>query len=409
MMKRKEFLTKAAITTVGSGLILNSCRNGDEASAPNIQSQKKYRWKMVTTWPPNFPVLGEACQLFADKVKQMSAGRMEIKVYGGGELVPALEVFDAVSSGTAEVGNGVAYYWAGKNPATQFFGAIPFGMNAQMVNSWMLCGGGYDLWRELYSQFNVKPFLGGNTGVQMAGWFNKEIKSIDDLKGLKMRIPGLGGKVLEKAGGTAVLSAGSEIYTNLERGVIDATEWIGPYHDYKMGFHNIARFYYYPGWHEPGASVEYLFNKSKFEALPDDLKAILESAAHEMNQWVLGEFDQKNPLYLQKIQSESDCTVARLPSMVLLQLKKFSKETVDELSESSPLSKKITESFRAFKDRSTPWARMTEKEYYGDDYLRAMKAKKKELERHFVDWLDGSFWYCLCVDESWKEYCPGEA
>ena len=192
-MDRKQFI-KASVVTAGAGILLGGCNN-QAATTQDITSliQKKYNWKMVTTWPPNFPVLGEACQLFADWVDQMSLGQMKIKVYGAGELIPGLEVFDAVSSGAAEMGNGAAYYWAGKSPATQFFAAVPFGMNAQQMNAWIYSGGGLALWQELYKKFGLIAFPAGNTTMQMGGWFNKEINTIDDFKGLKMRIPGLGG------------------------------------------------------------------------------------------------------------------------------------------------------------------------------------------------------------------------
>jgi len=197
----------------------------------------KYTWKLVTTWPPNFPILGEACSLFAKWVDTMSNGRMQIQVFGGGELVPALECFDAVSSGAADMSHGAAYYWAGKINAAQFFASVPFGMNAQQLNSWLIGGDGLQLWQELYAPYNLIPFPGGNSGVQMGGWFNKEINTIADFKGLKMRMPGLGGKVLSAVGASPLLISGGELYTSLERGVIDATEWMGPFHDYKMGFH----------------------------------------------------------------------------------------------------------------------------------------------------------------------------
>ena len=242
-INRKNFIKKAALSAL-TGASLLSCKPKSDSKERSIAiiSQKKYKWKMVTTWPPNFPVLGEACNHFAQWVEEMTDGQISINVYGGGELIPALECFEAVSSGAVEIGSGASYYWAGRSPATQFFTTVPFGMNAQQMNSWLYCGGGQELWKELYAGYNLVPFPAGNTGVQMAGWFNKEINTIEDFKGLKMRIPGLGGKVLERAGGSAVLSAGSEIYTNLERGVIDATEWIGPYHDYNMGFHKIAKY-----------------------------------------------------------------------------------------------------------------------------------------------------------------------
>ena len=258
-LSRKTFFKGLAIGTLSLPFAIRFLGGKNEAQnqvTGNFTGQS-YKWKMVTTWPPNFPVLGEACGLYADLVRTLSGGRIDIKVYGGGELVPPFESFDAVRSGAAEMGSGAAYYWAGKIPAAQFFASVPFGMNAQQLNAWMLTGGGMELWRELYRSFGLEPIVGGNTGVQMGGWFNREINSLDDLKGLKMRMPGLGGKVLERAGGTPVLLPGADLYTGLERGIIDATEWIGPYHDYKMGFHQIAKYYYAPGWHETGTILEF--------------------------------------------------------------------------------------------------------------------------------------------------------
>jgi len=268
----------------------------------------------------------------------MSGGRLTIKVYGGGELVPALEAFDAVSSGTADLAHGGAYYWAGKAPAAQFFASIPFGMNAQQMNSWLMSGGGLELWRELYAKFNLVPFPAGNTGVQMGGWFNKEINSVADLQGLKMRIPGFGGKVLEKAGGTPVLSAGSEIYTNLERGVIDATEWIGPFH----GF----------------------VNKLKYESLPKDLQAIVESAALRLNHWMLSEIEAQNNLFMDKLIREENVEIRTFPDAVLAELKGYTEEILAEITASDPFSKKVYDSMFAFKQRASKWAEVTEKVFY---------------------------------------------
>lgn len=219
-MKRKDFLKKGTLAALGSATLVQACQSDNKQNdAPNIISNKKYKWKMVTTWPPNFPVVGEIANYLAQWVEEMSGGRMKIEVYGGGELVPALESFDAVSIGAAEMGCGASYYWVGKTAASQFFTCIPFGMNAQQIAAWLISGGGMELWKEVYAPFDLIPFAGGNTGVQMGGWFNKRIDTVNDLKGLKMRIPGMGGKVLTKAGGAAVLVAGGEIYTSLERGV----------------------------------------------------------------------------------------------------------------------------------------------------------------------------------------------
>ena len=229
-MKRRNFIKKLGVAAIAAGAgtisVLTGCEKKDaKTDGKKAASRKTVNWKMATTWPPHFPMLGEGADKIAQLVNDMSGGKFKISVYGGGELVPPLGVFDAVSQGTVEMGHGAAYYWAGKVPAAQFFAAVPFGFNAQSQNAWINSGGGLALWEEIYKPFNLKPYTAGNTGVQMGGWFNKEINTIKDLKGLKMRIPGLGGKVLAKAGGNAILVAGGEIYTNLDRGVIDATDW----------------------------------------------------------------------------------------------------------------------------------------------------------------------------------------
>lgn len=365
-MDRKSFIRNSAIAAVGISTAIVSCKgdSSEKIEAPSVITDKKYRWKMVTTWPPNFPVLGEGCNIFADWVRAMSAGQMEIKVYGSGELIPGLECFDAVSSGAAEIGNGASYYWAGKAPAAPFFTTVPFGMNAQQMNAWLYCGGGMELWRELYGNFGLIPFPGGNTGVQMAGWFNREINTIQDFKGLKMRIPGLGAKVLSKAGGTAILFSGNEIFTNLERGVVDATEWIGPYHDYKMGFHKIAKYYYAPGWHETGSNLEFFFNMKAFSELPNHLKAILETAAARLNIWVLSEFEAKNNEYLVRMIKEDNVQVRKFSTEILDSLKIYTSEVLTELAESDTFSKKVYESYMQFSDNIRNWAGYSEKLYY---------------------------------------------
>ncbi len=365
-INRKEFLKTAAAAGLGA-TILSSCGADNVAkdvTSPNIISNKKYKWKMVTTWPPNFPVVGTGAVKYAEWVNEMTNGQIEIKVYGGGTLVPALEVFDAVSSGAAEMGSGASYYWAGKNPSVQFFTTVPFGLNAQQMNSWLYAGGGMELWREQYAKYNLVPFAGGNTGVQMAGWFNKEINTIEDYEGLKMRIPGLGGKVLEEIGGTPVLSAGSEIYTNLERGVIDATEWIGPYHDYLMGFHDIAKYYYSPGWHETGSNLEILVNKRLYDNLPKSFQAILDAAAYKLNAWALAEFEAKNNEYLQKIINESDAEIRQLNPEVLTALFQAREKVIGDLVESDADCKKVYASYSKFQKDITAWSNYSEGLYH---------------------------------------------
>jgi len=364
---RRNFLRTGSLAlAAGTSGLAAACQDHRQATVntPYINFNNTYQWKITTTWPPNFPVLGEACNYLAHWVEQMSGGRLKIKVYGGGELIPPLESFEAVSNGAVEMGHGGAYYWAGKTPATQFFSTVPFGMNVNQINAWILTGGGKELWEELYARFNLIPMLCGNTGVQMGGWFNKEINSISDLQGLKMRMPGLGGKVLARAGATALLVAGGEIYTNLERGVIDATEWIGPYHDYLMGFHQIARYYYYPGWHEPGPALELIVNKSKFEALPSDLQAIITAAAARSNTWVMAEFDSKNMVYLDKILKEGEVSLKAFPDEVISALRQYTNEVIQELTEDNEDCRKIYQSFDTFRKNIALWSTISEKNYY---------------------------------------------
>jgi TRAP-type mannitol/chloroaromatic compound transport system substrate-binding protein len=363
-MDRKKFIQASALAVLGGGAMLSSCKEESATSTGAVSSSKTYKWKMVTTWPPGFPVLGEGATMLAKWIEEMSAGRIKIRVYGGGELVPALEAFDAVSSGSADIGSGAAYYQAGKTSASQFFASVPFGMNAQQVNAWIYSGGGQALWEEVYAPFNVQPFLGGNTGVQMGGWFNKEINSIDDFKGLKMRIPGLGGKVVERAGGSSITMAGGEIYTNLETGVIDATEWIGPYHDFKMGFADIAKYYYAPGWHEPGTALEVFINKDRYNELPADLQAIVRSACARLNIWTLSEFEAQNNAFLQKLVNEKNVELRTFSAETLAALRSITDEVIGEITANDPVAKKVFTAYSAFKKQVSAWSEVTEKAFY---------------------------------------------
>lgn len=350
---RKSFIRNTALA--GAGIIASSCGSKDKTESPAIITKKKVRWRMITTWPANFPVLGEGCNKLAEWVKEMSDGDFTIKVYGSGELAPPLETFDAVSDGSVEMGNGASYYWGGKMPAAPIFCTIPFGMNAQQMNAWMYGGDGYKLWKELYAPFDVIPFPGGNTGPQMGGWFNKKINTPEDFKGLKMRIPGLGGKVIEKLGGAAIVSPGSEIYTNLERGVIDATEWVGPYHDYLMGFYKIAKYYYFPGWHEPGPLLENMVNREAWEKLPNSFKAILEAASARQNIWSISMFEAKNNEYLNLIKESSDVEILQFSDETIASLKKATEEVMKELIEKDFKAKEIYENYNQFRKGISAW------------------------------------------------------
>lgn len=364
-MERRRFLKQGGMAAgaLTSASFFTACSDTDQQAIASLgapTATKVYKWKAVTTWPPNFPVLGEAMVNIAKELETMSGGRLQIKVYGAGELVPAFEAFDAVTQGVAQICHGAAYYWAGKIPASVFFASVPFGLNAQQMNAWLMYGGGLDLWRELYGKYGLIPFPAGNTGVQMGGWFNREINTIDDFKGLKMRIPGLGGKVIDKAGGSAITVAGGEVYTNLERGNIDATEWIGPYHDYSMGFHKVSKYYYYPGWHEPGTVLEMFVNKKAFNELPWDLQEMVKTVTYKYNNLVLAEFEAKNNIFLNKLIHEEGVELRKFPDEVLNALKQHSEEVIQELIAEDDFGKRVYTSFKAFKKQITQWNKTTE-------------------------------------------------
>ncbi len=365
-MKRREFLKKAGATGVVAGTALGSgCGNTEQSNstAPSINSNKTITWKMVTTWPLNFPGLGTGANHLAEKIGEMSGGRLKVKVYGAGELVPAFEVFDAVSSGTAELGHGAAYYWKGKDAAMPFFTCLPFGLTATEMNGWLLHGGGLELWTEAYQRFGLIPMAAGNSGAQMAGWFNKEINSSADLKGLKMRIPGLGGEVFGRAGGTPVTIPGGELYTAMSQGTIDATEWVGPYNDLAFGLHKVAKHYYYPGWQEPGPTLECMVNEKAFNSLSKDLQAIVRAAASSANEYMLAEFNARNKDALIQLESEHNITPKPLPDEVLNTLQKHAAEITAEIASSSVLAGRIHKSYSDFYSGAVKWSNISERAF----------------------------------------------
>ncbi len=354
MDRRKFFKSLGAGSLVaGSSLV----------GANTAFAARKIKWKMITTWPKNFPGLGTGANNLAKLINEMSGGRMKVKVYGAGEIVPAFEIFDAVSRGMAEMGHGAAYYWKGKIEAAQFFAAVPFGLNAQEMNAWLYHGGGMELWAETYQPFGLVPTAAGNTGVQMAGWFNKEINSTADLKGLKMRIPGLGGEVLKRAGGTPVSLPGGEIFTSLKTGAIDATEWVGPYNDLAFGLHKAAKYYYYPGWHEPGTTLECFINEKALKKLPDDLQSIVLQACRIANQDMLAEYTARNNQALQTLTGKHKVQLKALPDDVLTTLRTLSDEVIADIAAKDTLSKKVFESFSAFRKNVMAWHDISERAY----------------------------------------------
>ena len=321
---------------------------------------KTFQWKMVTAWPPKFPVVEDAILRMLNHIETMSQGRLKIEHHPGGTLIPPFETFEAVRGGMAQMGSSCSYYWAGKIPEAPIFTTVPFGMTPQERISWYYNGGGIELWHELYAPFNIVPFPMINTGAQMAGWFKKEINSLSDIKGLKMRIPGFGGKVMAKAGANVVLLPPSEIFVSLERGVIDAADWIAPFHDKRMGLHQAAKYYYYPGWQEPSTVGELLINKQAWESLPDDLKAMIRCAAADCYIWSLGEFDSLNGNALKELVEKHGVQVRKLPDDVLVELHRLSEEVLKEEAAKSEKMKKIYDSFTAFKAKTASWTKVSE-------------------------------------------------
>lgn len=358
-MKRRQFVGGLA-----AAASLAACAKQEtNCGADGTANQETFQWSCVTSWPPKFPGLGMAPENLASRVEAASAGRLKIKVYGAGELVPAFEVFDAVSRGTVEMGHDAAYYHKGKVDAAQFFTAIPFGMTNLELNGWLYYGGGMALWRELYEPFNLVPFPTGNTGVQMGGWFNKEINSVDDLKGLKMRIPGLGGEVLRRAGGTPVTLPGSEIFTALQTGAIDATEWVGPYNDASFGLHKAAKYYYYPGWQEPGPGLETIINQNAWNSLPADLQSIVTTSCQAITADMAAEYTHGNAMSLRQLNEDPSIEIRPFPAEVLALLRATAQEVVDELMVSDPAAAKIGKAYFDYLAVVSENSRISDKAY----------------------------------------------
>ena len=358
-MKRRTFIAATAIATAS---ILSGCkRKESQKIGANISKKRKVEIKLCTSWPANFPIMGEGVNRFAKKVQEASGNEIEVKVYPKNILVPALGVFDACSSGEIDAFHSGPYYWKGKNLAFSLFGGFPFGFTSNEMGAWMMFGGGLELWREMYSRYNLYPLLGGNTDVQMGGWFKKEIKSIKDMKGLKMRIPGLGGEVMAKLGINPVLLPAGEIYTALERGTIDATEWVGPALDIKMGFYKVAK-YYYSGFHEPGSVLELTFNKKFWDSLASDHKQIISSCANELNSTMVFDFQAQNAKALKELKNKN-VILKNWPKDVVKEAKKALYMVIEEQSKKSEDFKRVWKNIEPFWKESCEWASLGLKNY----------------------------------------------
>ena len=360
-MDRRKFVGTAGLA--GAAGLLSACGNqaGQQTTCEGETTTETFEWKMVTSWPRDFPGLGTGASRLAESINELSNGRLKIKVYGGNELVPPFEVFDAVQQRTAEMGHSATYYWKGKAPAAQFFAGIPFGMTSQELHGWIYYGGGLELWQEVYAPHGLVPFLAGSSGPQMGGWFNLEINTIDDLKGLKMRIPGLGGEILRRAGGTPTNIPGAELFTALQTGTIDATEWVGPYNDLAFGLFRAAKYYYYPGWHEPGTGLECMINQEAWNALPPDLQAIVRVACQAAVLDTLSDFTYNNGVALKKLLEEHQVELRHFPDEVLNHLGTIRDDVMRELAAESELMGRIYASFQAYTEIVNPWTAISDR------------------------------------------------
>ena len=360
-MDRRKFVGAAGLA--GAAGLLSACGNqtGSQTECAGTTAEKTFDWKMVTSWPRDFPGLGTGANRLAESINQLSNGRLKVKVYGGNELVPPYEVFDAVQLRTAEMGHSATYYWKGKAPEAQFFTGVPFGLTAQELHGWIYYGGGLELWQEVYASHGLVPFLAGSSGPQMGGWFNLEINSIADLKGLKMRMPALGGEILRRAGGTPTNIPGAELFTALQTGTIDASEWVGPYNDLAFGLFRAAKYYYYPGWHETGSGLECMINKDAWDSLPTDLQAIVRIACQAAVMDSLSDFTYNNGVALRKLLDEHGVELRRYPDDVLNHLNEISDALMLEMADESELMGRIYASYREYTDIVRPWTNISER------------------------------------------------
>jgi len=354
-MKRRKFLKTAAIgAAVGT------------VAAPAVLRAETFKWRMTTSFPPGLPFYQSgpgSAEWIVKSIEEATAGRLKIKLFAAGELIPWNGGFDAVTSDTVEMNSAVAYYWSGKVPALQYFGTVPFGMTFQGQNAWYYHGGGLELWNEIYSDFGVMGMPCGNSGVQMTGWFKKPVNTLADFKGLKMRIPGLGGKIYKEIGVNVKLLGGGEIFPALERGVIDAAEWVGPVQDRRLGLHKAAKNYYSTGWHEPSTTTELLISKKAYDKLPKDIQAIIRQVAAAANIIAHTSAEALNGDALEDLIQNHGVKVSELPTDVIDELRKKTVVVLEAGAAADPVTRKVHNSFMAFKKKHDPWANSSERQF----------------------------------------------
>jgi TRAP-type mannitol/chloroaromatic compound transport system substrate-binding protein len=360
-MQRRKFLKQAAGAGIATGAL---------AAPAIVKAQPTINWRCASSFPKSLDTIFGAAEYAAKFVNEMSGGKFNIRVFAGGEIVPGLQVLDAVQNGTVEIGHTAPYYYVGKDPTWAFGTAIPFGLNARQTDAWWMFAGGDKLFNEFSQSQGVVSLLCGNTGAQMGGWFRKEIKSVAELQGVKMRIGGWGGQVMAKLGAVPTQVAGGEIYQSLERGAIDAAEWVGPYDDEKLGFNKVAPFYYYPGWWEGGAALHLQVNKKAWDALPKEYQAMLQAAAHAGNDYMLAKYDAQNPAAVRRLVA-AGTQLRAFPRDVMEAAFKASNDLFAETAAKNATFKRVLDSYVGFRNESIPWMRVTENTF--DDFLATVK------------------------------------
>jgi TRAP-type mannitol/chloroaromatic compound transport system substrate-binding protein len=366
-MQRRKFLKSAGAGMVAGAAMVPTLSRAQAAALPEV------KWRLASSFPKSLDTIYGAAETMAKRVAAATGGKFQIQVFAAGEIVPGLQVLDAVQNGTIQAGHTAPYYYWGKDPAFALGTAVPFGLNARQMNAWMIFGGGLELFREFYKGYNIHNVPCGNTGAQMGGWFRKEIKSVKDFKGLKFRIGGFAGKVIEKLGGVPQLIAGGDIYPALEKGTIDAAEWVGPYDDEKLGFNKIAKYYYYPGWWEGGPELDAFFNIKEWEKLPKEYQNIVEAACWEANTWMVAKYDAQNPAALKRLVA-GGTQLRGFSREVMVASYKAALQVYNEAGEKSPAFKKIYASMVKFRDEQLLWFRVAEKGF--DDFMHGIGSIK---------------------------------
>ncbi|MFQ5564473.1 MAG: TRAP transporter substrate-binding protein [Parvularculaceae bacterium] len=362
-MLRRKFLAGGAF---GAASLAAGCDCADRCNVSAVGAQSavgERELKMVTTWPKDFPGLGSAAESVAKTIAEMSGGAMRVRVFSAGELVAAFESFDAVSNGAADLYHGAEYYWVGKSKAYPFFTSVPFGMTANEIMAWTEFGGGQELWDELSAQFNIKPIAAGNTGHQLGGWFKREINSIEDMRGMKIRMPGLGGEVLRRIGAAAVALSGGEIYQALQSGAIDGAEWVGPWNDLAFGFYREAKYYYWPGFHEPGSQLGVGVNLDLWNELSLQERAIIRAACHQANHISIAEYGHFNSFALDELVNKHGVELRQMPDDVMAALARESRNVLNESASGDDITRRIFESYKASLKRSQDWGRISDEAF----------------------------------------------